>query len=95
MSMQKITLFTNDSDCKELGSFTISHVVMFWEANEVTFYFLFMEELLIALKLLSLQYITVEMNGLNLKIDMKQYRRCRFRINSLKPKINLTKFGDL
>lgn len=79
--MLKLTLFTTDQACKELGEVEIAHMTIF-EPNSMELHCISDESQLKLMKILIKQYVTFSCTGSKVSVDMKQYHRIRFRFDS-------------
>ena len=77
----KISLFTKDTSCADIGQVKIAHVCMF-DKNMMTLYFIDKEQQLLLITILIKEYVTFTVTGQTISIDMKEDQRIRYRFDS-------------
>ncbi len=79
----KITLFTTDVSCADLGEVQASHITMFGKNSEITVYFNTSEEQLKFINLLIKNYVLFSCQGKNITLlfEANNHQRVRYRFD--------------
>lgn len=79
----KITLFTTDANCTELGMFKAAHITIF-EKNEMSITFVDESEQLSFIQCCIKNYVLIKVQGASVKIvpETNNFQRVRFRFDS-------------
>jgi len=86
--MIKVTLFSTDEKCDELGSVEISHMSMFEKDMRMTLRFLLGPEQVKFIELCIKHYILIQIQGQHVSIisESHNFQRVRFRFDAVVPK---------
>jgi hypothetical protein len=80
----KITLFTTDSACTNLGEFKCAHISMFDKDMKIKLHFVLNEDQLKFIETCIKHYVLIQIQGNDVTLipESNNYQRVRFRFDS-------------